>query len=138
MCWPRPLESKDPVRVCDGVNDFRHPVVLDGFSGPPLSIIKKTNIVEYPEEEERLGRNVYVGVGRDTFLETTFQPVLVEHEGKFDDREDVCQQVVSQSWKGNISGLNVARAMNRAVRGDDSVQLAGASLRNRSSVSGRN
>ena len=117
--------------------DTRHPVCVDGFPGPMS--IKARNIEIFPEAS---CRDVSVGVGRGTLLDTTFKSVLMENSqiidssiitggaarsrGNLESMEHFVRRHKQQASPILVilTDLNIARAMNRAALGEENIKLA--------------
>jgi hypothetical protein len=129
----------DPFKSTGSGADERLPVVVDGFSG--VLSIKGVNITGF----SGAGRHVSVGIGRWTILDKTFKATLVENSqvvdgtmvtgGSARSRGSIqaMEAFVNKFYNPRherelimikLTDLNIARAMNRAALGDESVQLA--------------
>ncbi len=128
-----------------GAPVVRHPVIIDGYPG--LISIKAANLEFFSKSSSSAVRDVSVGVGRDTLLDTSFNCVLVENSqrvansivtggaarsrGNLAAMENfvrMCKQRGGTGADGHtliqLTDLNIARAMNRVVFGEEGVKLA--------------
>jgi hypothetical protein len=130
----------NPLKSMGSGADMRLAVIVDGFSGP-LSI-KRVNVF-FPFNERP--RRFSVGIGRGTILDKTFKAALVENSqvvdgtmvtggsarsrGTIQAMEALVNKYLNPRHGTapimiKLTDLNIARAMNRAAWGDESVQLA--------------